>query len=151
MAYIKYKEITKYFNFSKIVDISTLPKYTTDYVFEDERILAAYKTHRDYGVFTDKKIILFDNTSLTIDRKQVYIIPYEAISSSSVIFKLSSGEVSLFMDSGYPVRLKFINMNAEAKMRLRVLFSLINRYILKQPENKDDIKRLIENDFVIKK
>lgn len=150
MAYIKYKEITKYFNFSKIVDISLLPKYTTDYIFEDEKILAAYKTHRDYGVFTDKKIVLFDNTSLTISRKQVYIIPYQSISSCSVIFKSSSGEMSLFMNSGYPVRLKFINMSSEAKYKLRVLYSHVSRYVIGQRVTAEEVKKIQENDFNFK-
>lgn len=147
MAYIKYKEITKYFNFSKIVDISLLPKYTTDYVFENEAVLAAYKTHRDYGVFTDKKIILFDNTSLTINKKQVYIIPYKSISSCSVVFKTTGGEMSLFMNSGYPVRLKFINMSNEAKYRLRVLYSYVSKYVIGQDVSNADIKKMQENDF----
>lgn len=43
MAYIKYKEVTKYFNFSKYIDSKLLPKYTLDYVFEDEKMLVSYK------------------------------------------------------------------------------------------------------------
>ena len=147
MAYIKYKEITKYFNFSKIVDNSLLPKYTMDYVFENEKVLAAYKTRRDYGVFTDKKIILFDNTSLTINKKQVYIIPYQSISSCSIIFKTSSGEMSLFMNSGYPVRLKFVNMSSEAKYKLRVLYSYVSKYVIGQPVTNEEVKKMQENDF----
>ena len=56
MAYIKYKEITKYFYFSKYLEKSKLPKYVKDYVFDDECILTAYKTSTDHGIFTDKKI-----------------------------------------------------------------------------------------------
>ena len=113
MAYIKYKEITKYFNFSKIVDNSLLPKYTMDYVFENEKVLAAYKTRRDYGVFTDKKIIL----------------------------------MSLFMNSGYPVRLKFVNMSSEAKYKLRVLYSYVSKYVIGQPVTNEEVKKMQENDF----
>ena len=47
MAYIKYKELTKYFNFNKIIEIDDLPEYVTDYIYSDEKILEAYKTSRD--------------------------------------------------------------------------------------------------------
>ena len=50
MAYIKYKEITKYFNFSRVLDKTKLPWYVYDYIFEEETILAAYKTTTDHGV-----------------------------------------------------------------------------------------------------
>ena len=36
MAYIKYKELTKYFNFSKEIDKDNLPTYVTDYLKKDE-------------------------------------------------------------------------------------------------------------------
>ena len=32
MAYVKYKELTKYFNFNKEIEKDRLPKYVTDYV-----------------------------------------------------------------------------------------------------------------------
>ena len=40
MAYIKYKELTKYFNFSKELDIDNLPNYVTDYLKDNEKIEA---------------------------------------------------------------------------------------------------------------
>ena len=46
MAYIKYKELTKYFNFSKELDVGNLPTYVTDYLKKDEVIIKAYKTSR---------------------------------------------------------------------------------------------------------
>ena len=127
MAYIKYKEITKYFNFSKYVNPKSLPKYTLDYVFEDEKVLVSYKTSRDYGLFTDK-----------------------SISTCTVIFKPVGAEMSLFLDSGYPLVLKFVNMTAEDKVRLRLLFSAISKYVNNQKESKEEIERLINNDVSFK-
>ena len=111
MAYIKYKEITKYFNFTRSLDKTKLPKYVNDYVFDDEQILAAYKTSTDHGIFTTKMMVLFDNYSLFGRRKQIYTIPYGSISTISIIFYPNHAELSLFMDSGYPVRIKLIDMN----------------------------------------
>ena len=44
MAYIKYKELTKYFNFSKEIDAKDLPGYVTAYLDDREKIFKAYKT-----------------------------------------------------------------------------------------------------------
>lgn len=151
MAYIKYKEVTKYFNFSKNMNISDLPKYVKDYVFDDEMILAGFKTSRDHGVFTDRKIILFDNYSFMGLRKQIYIIPYKSLSTLSIIFMPARAEISLFLDSGYPLRLKFINLKAIDKLRLRLLYSCISCYVNKQTPDKDDIKRLLSNDLSFEK
>ena len=150
MAYIKYKEVTKYFNFSKYIDSKLLPKYTLDYVFEDEKVLVSYRTSRDYGLFTNKKMILFDNTNLFNLKKHVTIVPYKSISTCTVIFKPVGAEMSLFLDSGYPLVLKFVNMSAEDKVRLRLLFSAISKYVNNQKESKEEIERLINNDVSFK-
>jgi len=146
MAYIKYKEITKYFNFSKNLNLKELPWYSLDYVFDDEKVLVAFKTKRDHAVFTDKKIILFDNTNLFL-RKQITIIPYKSISSSSIIYMKGKTEISLFLDSGYPLRLKFVNTKRDEKTRLRNLFSCISMYANNQGHTNDIEKVLIANEF----
>ena len=129
MAYLKYKELTKYFYFSKKLEIESLPKYVTDYVFEQETILAAYKTKRDKGIFTSKKIVLFDVTPIS-NTKQVHIIPYNSISTIAVLFRDYSGQLLIYTDSGYPVNLKFIKMNSEDKTELRKLYSEISKKIV---------------------
>jgi len=145
MAYIKYKEITKYFNFSNVLDKKKLPKYVRDYVFEDEKILEAYKTRTDHGIFTNKKIVLFDNYSLFGIKKQIYAIPYETISTCSVIFHPRSAELSFFLDCGYPVRLKFVKMASEDKLRLRILYSTILKIVSKQNVSEKELNTLIED------
>jgi hypothetical protein len=145
MAYIKYKEITKYFNFSSVLDKKKLPKYVKDYVFKDEQILCAYKTSTDHGIFTTEKIVLFDNYSLFGVKKQVYAIPYESISTCSVIFYPRNAELSLFLDSGYPVRLKFAKMSGIDKLRLRLLYSAILKIISNQKLSKEESDNLIED------
>lgn len=150
MSYIKYKEITKYFYFSRYLEKDKLPKYINDYVFEDETILVSYKTLRDHGIFTDKKIVLFDTKVSFNNTKEIFTIPYTTISSVSVIFKPSGAEMSLFLESGYPLRLKFINMDDADKARLRILYNIIQRVITKQPLPKDEVLKLAENKFNFK-
>lgn len=143
MGYIKYRAVTKPFNFSKAIEAKELPAYVKQYIRE-EQILCSYKTSRDHGIFTDKKIVLFDNYD---KRKQIYTIPYKSISTLSVIFDEKSAELSLFLNSGYPVRLKFIDMTGEDKLRLRILYTCINRLVNDQEPLKMDMDRLLKNDI----
>lgn len=126
MAYIKYKEITKYFYFYKSIDIKELPKYVTDYLENAEVIISAYATKRDKGIFTNKKIILFD---VNLGTKQIHTIPYKSISTIAVLFKKSSGSILGFTDSGYPIDLKFINLSPDDKTKLRTLYSQISEKV----------------------
>ena len=151
MAYIKYKELTKYFDFSKYISNDQLPKYTLDYVYEDETLLVCYKTFRDYGLFTDKKIVLFDNALSVSPFKKTYTIPYNNISSCSIIYRPSKVELSFDMDSGYQLRLKFVSMGIEDKIRLRLLYSCITRIIADQKPSKEIYEMLTENKIIVKK
>lgn len=147
MFYVKHKEITRGFNFSKVIHNDDLPGYIKHYVYEDEFILSAYKTSRDHGVFTDRKIILFDNYSKFGIRKQIFTIPYKSISTISTVFDSKNAELHLLLDSGYPINLKFINMAAEDKVRLRYLYSYISRFINKQKPIEKELEKLIQNDI----
>lgn len=125
MAYIKYKELTKYFNFNKQISLDLLPKYVTDYVSKDETVYAAYKTFKDKGIFTDKKMILFDLTGIRGLTKKIHVIPYTSISSSAILFKKHSAAILFSFDSGYQMKLNFVKLNAEGKTNLRLLYCKI--------------------------
>jgi len=129
MAYVKYKELTKYFNFSKEIDIDKLPTYVTDYLDEKETIYKVYKTLRDKAVFTDKRMVLFD-VSITGTNKKIHIIPYKSISSGAILFKVNSAAILLSFDSGYQMRLNFIKLDPKEKTELRKLYSKIMNSIL---------------------
>ena len=122
MAYIKYKELTKYFNFDKELDVNDLPHYVTDYLKSGEKIYKAYKTTRDKALFTEERMILFDVNPLG-GSKKIHIIPYKSISSGAIMFKFKSGAILLSFDSGYQLKLNFIRLNASEKTELRKLFS----------------------------
>lgn len=147
MAYIKYKEITKYFYFSKSLSKENLPKYIFDYIFDDEIILASYKTLRDHGIFTDRKIVLFDSKVALDNSKEIFTIPYETISTVSVAFRSNSADMSLFLLSGYPLRIKFVKMSDSDKLRLRILYNVIQQIICKDKPSKDKIDMLVNNTF----
>lgn len=121
MAYAKFKELTKYFDFKAEVPTSRLPEYTTEYVRKDEEILLGYKTHRDHAIFTNKTMILFDR-DIVGTYKKIHMIPYRSISTSAICFKPGRAEILLSLDSGYQMRINFVNMNHEKKEHLKVVY-----------------------------
>ena len=145
MAYMKYKELTKYFNFSKGISKVNLPEHVKDYIYDGEILLDCYKTSRDYGVFTDKKMVLFDHPfSLFIldKKKEINIIPYKSISTCSIVFRPGHAELFLMFDSGYPMRLKFKNMRSKEKARLRMLYNCISKVVTAQEITQADVNFL---------
>ena len=119
------------------------------YILGGERILVAYKTTRDHGVFTDNKIILFDSLD-NFSKKQIYTIPYKSISTISITFDKSTAVLDILLDCGYPVQLFFINLEPEDKLRLRILYTVINRIICNQEPMEKDIKKLMNDDISFK-
>lgn len=122
MAYIKFKELTKYFDLSTEVETKDLPEYAKEYVENSEKILLSYKNNKDYAVFTNKKMILFDRDALAIYYKKIHIIPYISISTSAISFKPGKVELLLSLDSGYQVHLNFINMNHDKKENIKIVY-----------------------------
>lgn len=128
MAYLKYKELTKYFYFYKRLDIDSLPKYVTDYLEKGEHPIAAFATRRDKGIFTEKKIILFDCKGFSTT-KQIHTVPYTSISTIAVLFRNVTAEILIYLDSGYPLNLKFTNLKADDKTFLRELYSKVSEKV----------------------
>ncbi len=121
MAYIKYKELTKYFNFETEVRIEDLPKYVMDYISESEKILIAYRTSRDFGIFTNKRMVLFDKNPLS-SLKKTHIIPYKSISTSAIGFGFNNAQILMSLDSGYPLQLNFVKMSDQKKTNLKNVY-----------------------------
>lgn len=130
MAYIKYKELTKYFDFKEEIPIDKLPEYTKEYVESNEKILLGYKTARDHAVFTDKTMILFDR-DIVGSYKKIHIIPYPSISTSAICFKPGRAEILMSLDSGYQMRIVFVNMNHEKKEHLKAVYKVMMKNSVK--------------------
>ena len=126
MAYIKFKELAKYFDFKKeILSLEELPEYTTEYIEEEEKIILAYKNSKDYIVFTNKKMVLFDRDTVAIYYKKIHIIPYSSVSTSAINFKPGKVEILLSLDSGYQMHINFIEMNHDKKEHLKQVFKIM--------------------------
>lgn len=123
MAYIKFKEMTHYFNFYKEISNKELPSFVEQYVKEKEKVLKAYGTKRDKCVFTDQKLILFDVKGVSGNTKKIHIFPYSSICSSAIVFKKHSVYLLFTFHSGYQMRLNYINLTPDDKKELRVIFT----------------------------
>ena len=122
MAYIKFKELSKYFDFKQEIETPNLPDYATEYVSDSEIILGSYKNSKDYVVFTDKKMILFDRDTLAMYYKKIHIIPYMSISTSAINFKPGKVEILFSLDSGYQLHINFIDMNHNKKENIKKVY-----------------------------
>ena len=122
MSYIKFKELSKYFDFKTEVYADQLPDYAKEYVEDNETVLMGYKNSKDYVVFTDKKMILFDRDTLAVYYKKIHIFPYVSISSSAINFKPGKVELLFSFDSGYQLHINFIDMNHEKKKNIKKIY-----------------------------
>ena len=131
MAYIKFKELSKYFDFKTEVYEDKLPDYTKEYVEDNETVLIGYKNSKDYVVFTDKKMILFDRDTLAVYYKKIHIIPYVSISTSAINFKPGKVELLFSFDSGYQLHVNFIDMNHDKKEMLKKVYKIMMKTKIK--------------------
>ena len=125
MAYIKFTELTKYFDFRLEVDTKNLPEYTIEYLNANEDVLLAYKNSRDYALFTGERMILFDRDALGLYYKKIHIIPYNRISTCAINFKPGKVELLCSLDSGYQMHLNFIDMNHDKKEKIKEIFKIM--------------------------
>lgn len=125
MAYIKFKELAKYFDFKTEVRKEELEDYAKEYIDEKEQFVFAYKNSRDYAIFTTKRMILFDRDALAVYYKKVHIIPYMSISTSAINYKPGKVEILLSLDSGYQMHLNFIEMNHDKKENIKRIYKLM--------------------------
>ena len=127
MAYIKFKELSKYFDFKEEIATDKLPDYAKEYVSSKETILGSYKNSKDYAVFTDKKMILFDRDTLAVYYKKIHIFPYTSISSSAINFKPGKVEILFSLDSGYQLHINFLDMNHDKKETIKKIYKVMMR------------------------
>ena len=146
MAYIRYKEITRNFSFSKYIDRESVPDYVLDYIYSDEKLLAVYRVGKDYSAFTDTKMIIFDNTQNFGGRKEVMTIPYRSATAHSITFHASSAEIYMLMETSNPLILKFVNLKDVDKYRLRLLYNAMSASICGMDIPSSITKKLATND-----
>ena len=99
------------------MDSSLLPEYTIEYLTQTENTLLAYKNSKDYILFTNKKMVLFDRDPLAAYYKKIHIVPYKSISTGAINYMPGKVELLFSLDSGYQLHINFIGMNHDKKGR----------------------------------
>lgn len=132
MAYMKFKELTKYFDFkTEVLDVDALPDYAQEYInIDSENFLLAYKNSKDYLVFTNKRMIMFDRDAIAIYYKKIHIVPYKSISTSAINYMPGKVELLFSLDSGYQLHINFVNMNHDKKENLKRIYKIMMNTVM---------------------
>lgn len=117
MAYIKYKELTKYYHFSEELDVTKLPDYTYNFIEENEMLLLAYADGVNMFILTSRKMIIFEVNTI-INKHKVHFFPYNHISSTAIETIPGRLAIYLSMDSGYQLRFYFVKLTKEKETRI---------------------------------
>jgi len=122
MAYIKYKELTKYYNFSKEIENKDIPEYVYSYIEDEEQILIAYSTYNDMFLLTNNKLIVIDTYGVIVKKQKIHFFPFVRISSTAIEFSRGKASIHLSMDSGYQVRLNFVKLTKEEQEKIKRVY-----------------------------
>lgn len=142
------KIFSKDLKFFKVINQKDFPGYFKHYVLEDEKVLVAYKTNRDHAVFTNNKIVIFDSFK-KISRKSIYTLPYKNIAFISITFDIMEAQLDIFLNNGYHMILDFVDLEAEDKVRLRLLYTYISRLVSDEKIPKDILEKLIKDEVQV--
>jgi len=121
MAYMKYKELGKEYNFNQIIPVDKAPSFIRQYIESDEEIYGIYGTDKEACVFSSKKLILFDSGFFTESQK-VHFFPYKKISSSAIEFKSKTVNIYFSYDSGYQSDIRFVDFNKDDQANLKKVY-----------------------------
>ncbi|MEG0826607.1 MAG: PH domain-containing protein [Bacilli bacterium] len=81
-----------------------IPKDITNLLVSGEQAIIAYKTFRDYAIFTNKRLLIKDSQNLTGKKVEIYSLPYTSINmwstENSGLFDINS-EVELWTKAGH--------------------------------------------------
>ncbi len=108
MAFIKFKPIASRFNFYNTIPNGKLDEESLSFVDEDEQVLLAFRSNRDIGIFTDKRIILIDKKGIRGFCKSIYAIKYESISSYALNIHNLDSTIEIITDSSHRMLINFL-------------------------------------------
>lgn len=99
-------------------------------LIENEVVFTAFKTLRDYIIFTNERLVLVDAQGLTGKKKSFKSVPYSQISvftkESAGTFDLDS-EIDLYV-RGYPLP---IVLKFGKSSNIDIVYQLLSDYVLK--------------------
>ncbi|MDD3048519.1 MAG: PH domain-containing protein [Bacilli bacterium] len=128
MAFIKFKPIGSKENFYQTLSNDEI-KANLDKILEPrEDIIIGFKSFRDMGVFTNKRIILVNKKGVRGFCQSVLSIKYDSISSYCLNVHSVDSSIELIFDSGYQMILNFLKPIPLDDMYL--VYRYISDYVL---------------------
>jgi len=121
MAYIKYKELTRAFNFRTKLPLENAPEFISHYIEPGEKIISIYGTRSDTCVFTDRKLILFD-IGIIHASKKIHMFYRDKITSSAIEYRFDSINLYFTFDSGYQTKIGFSGFSGQDKTEFRKMY-----------------------------
>ncbi len=107
MAYIKFKPLTPTMQFNRMVTVEELDKELLGLIDKSETVQFAFSSGRDYGVLTDRRIIISDRKGVRGFRRKFYSILYDSISTYNLDIHNFDTTIEMSVDSGYIIILSF--------------------------------------------
>lgn len=130
MSFVKFKPVASYFNFYNQIAQTDLSNNDLMFINENEKFMYAFKSTRDFVIFTNKRIILVDKKGLRAFRKTITYVSFESISSYSMTVHNLDTTFEFVLNSSHSM-----NINFYKPIPLDVMFDInnfISSYILKE-------------------
>ncbi len=107
MAYIKFKPLTPSMQFNRMVTLEELDSELLKLLDSSETVQFAFSAGRDFGILTDKRIMIIDRKGVRGFRRQIYSIMYDSISTYNLDIHNFDTTIEMTVDSGYVIILSF--------------------------------------------
>jgi len=109
MAFIRFKPISSYFNFNACIHRESLDSEGMKYIdIDNEKVIMAFRSKRDLGIFTDKRVVLIDRKGFRGFRKSIYAIKYDSISSYTLNIHNLESTLEIITNSGHQMTINFL-------------------------------------------
>ncbi len=129
MAFIKFKPIATQFRFFQMVESKDLEEEVLRYVDPNEKIILAVKSKRDYGIFTDKRLVLIDKKGIRGFRESIYAIKYDNI--TTYILNIHNFDSTIEMITNGAHKLKVSLLKPIPLDTVYVIYEYLTNYIIK--------------------
>lgn len=110
-----------------VEQLSSNPKEILDMLIQGEEVVASFKSVRDYGALTNKRIIYFDKQGITGKKIEIYSIPLKSILMFS---SENAGLIDLTTEFQIWTKIGTMKMSFSRKCDIHKISQFMAEYIL---------------------
>ena len=108
MAFVKFKPLASSFFFYAVVAPDEIDSNINKYLGDGEKIVFAFRSQRDIGVFTNKRIVLIDRKGIRGFCRSVFAIDYKSISSYILNIHNLDSSIEIITNSSHKVLINIL-------------------------------------------